>query len=233
MRDLVLDERGEVRPLVNVYVDGERTHDLTAPVGDDARIRIVAAIAGGAGASNSLLLGSARGAEASCPCNSLLLGLVRADLGRDPRDLARRDLLLDLLDLVDVLLRHLGADLAEPTPSSFSPKVALPPPLRAAWTALIVRKTAASTPFCALVRMCGPRNDWSASTPIPQRSRSPAAFSAPRPQPPATWKTTFEPRAIWFRASSLHFALVVPVLRVVVDGRDPRRPPSRRRSSRR
>ena len=49
VRDLVLDERGEVRPLVNVYVDGERTRDLTASVGDDARIRIVAAIAGGAG----------------------------------------------------------------------------------------------------------------------------------------------------------------------------------------
>ena len=47
VRDLVLDERGEVRPLVHVYVDGERAHDLTAPVGDDARIRIVAAIAGG------------------------------------------------------------------------------------------------------------------------------------------------------------------------------------------
>ena len=46
--DLVLDERGEVRPLVNVYVDGERTHDLTAAVDHDARIRIVAAIAGGA-----------------------------------------------------------------------------------------------------------------------------------------------------------------------------------------
>jgi hypothetical protein len=47
VRDLVLDERGEVRPLVHVYVDGERAHDLTAGVGDDARIRIVAAIAGG------------------------------------------------------------------------------------------------------------------------------------------------------------------------------------------
>ena len=47
VRDLVLDERGEVRPLVHVYVDGERAHDLTAPVGDDARIHIVAAIAGG------------------------------------------------------------------------------------------------------------------------------------------------------------------------------------------
>jgi hypothetical protein len=47
VRDLVLDERGEVRPLVHVYVDGERAHDLTAAVGEAARIRIVAAIAGG------------------------------------------------------------------------------------------------------------------------------------------------------------------------------------------
>ena len=45
--DLVLDERGEVRSLVHVYVDGERARDLAAAVGDDARIRIVAAIAGG------------------------------------------------------------------------------------------------------------------------------------------------------------------------------------------
>ncbi len=48
VRDLVLDERGEVRSLVHVYVDGERAHDLTAAVAADARIRIVAAIAGGA-----------------------------------------------------------------------------------------------------------------------------------------------------------------------------------------
>ncbi len=45
--DLVLDERGEVRSLVHVYVDGERAHDLAAPVGEQSRIRIVAAIAGG------------------------------------------------------------------------------------------------------------------------------------------------------------------------------------------
>ena len=45
--DLVLDERGEVRALVHVYVDGERARDLEAPVGDASRIRIVAAIAGG------------------------------------------------------------------------------------------------------------------------------------------------------------------------------------------
>ena len=45
--DLVLDERGEVRPLVHVYLDGERERDLTAPVGDRSRVLIVAAIAGG------------------------------------------------------------------------------------------------------------------------------------------------------------------------------------------
>jgi hypothetical protein len=44
--DLVLDERGEVRPLVHVYVDGERAHDLAAPLEPKSRIRIVAAIAG-------------------------------------------------------------------------------------------------------------------------------------------------------------------------------------------
>lgn len=45
--DLVLDERGEVRPLVHVYVDGDRAPDLGAPVGAATKIRIVAAIAGG------------------------------------------------------------------------------------------------------------------------------------------------------------------------------------------
>ena len=45
--DLVLDERGEVRSLVHVYVDGERAHDLDAAVAPESRIRIVAAIAGG------------------------------------------------------------------------------------------------------------------------------------------------------------------------------------------
>jgi hypothetical protein len=45
--DLVLDERGEVRSLVHVYVDGERARDLGAPVEPTSRIRIVAAIAGG------------------------------------------------------------------------------------------------------------------------------------------------------------------------------------------
>lgn len=45
--DLVLDEHGEVRQLVHVYLDGDRTRDLGAPVGEASRIRIVAAVAGG------------------------------------------------------------------------------------------------------------------------------------------------------------------------------------------
>jgi molybdopterin converting factor small subunit len=50
VRDLLFDERGELRPLVNVYVDG---HDIrgregaaTALTGGET-IRVVAAIAGG------------------------------------------------------------------------------------------------------------------------------------------------------------------------------------------
>ena len=45
--DLILDERGEVRPLVHVYLDGERIRDLGAPLRPKSRIMIVAAIAGG------------------------------------------------------------------------------------------------------------------------------------------------------------------------------------------
>ena len=45
--NLLLDETGVVRPLVHVYVDGERERDLAAPLTAAARIRIVAAIAGG------------------------------------------------------------------------------------------------------------------------------------------------------------------------------------------
>jgi hypothetical protein len=45
--DLVLDEHGVVRPLVHVYLDGERSRDLDARVEAKSRILIVAAIAGG------------------------------------------------------------------------------------------------------------------------------------------------------------------------------------------
>lgn len=47
VRDLVLDEGGDVRPLVHVYVDGQRVRDLKAAVTAASQIRIVAAIAGG------------------------------------------------------------------------------------------------------------------------------------------------------------------------------------------
>jgi sulfur-carrier protein len=48
--DLLLDERGELRQLVNVYVDGEdarRTEGLETPVRDAEEIRVIAAVAGG------------------------------------------------------------------------------------------------------------------------------------------------------------------------------------------
>jgi hypothetical protein len=48
--DLLLDERGELRPLVNVYVDGvdARERDgLATTLAGPERIRVIAAIAGG------------------------------------------------------------------------------------------------------------------------------------------------------------------------------------------
>lgn len=48
--NLLFDERGELRPLVNVYVDGEDARErggVDAPVACAREIRIVAAVAGG------------------------------------------------------------------------------------------------------------------------------------------------------------------------------------------
>jgi sulfur-carrier protein len=48
--NLVFDERGELRPLVNVYVDGADVRHgdgLETSLGDDSEVRVVAAIAGG------------------------------------------------------------------------------------------------------------------------------------------------------------------------------------------
>ena len=45
--NLLLDEAGGVRPLVHVYVDGDRERDLAKPLAPAATVRIVAAIAGG------------------------------------------------------------------------------------------------------------------------------------------------------------------------------------------
>jgi molybdopterin converting factor small subunit len=47
VRDLLFDERGELRPLVNVYVDKAQADDLDASLGPSAEIRVIAAIAGG------------------------------------------------------------------------------------------------------------------------------------------------------------------------------------------
>jgi molybdopterin synthase sulfur carrier subunit len=48
--DLLIDERGALRPLVNVYVDGEdarRANGLDTPLGGAQEVRVIAAIAGG------------------------------------------------------------------------------------------------------------------------------------------------------------------------------------------
>ena len=48
--DLLFDESGALRPLVNVYVDGTDARDrggLESALADDAEVRVVAAIAGG------------------------------------------------------------------------------------------------------------------------------------------------------------------------------------------
>jgi molybdopterin converting factor small subunit len=47
VQDLLFDERGELRPLVNVYLDKTQVDDLDSTVSADAEIRVVAAIAGG------------------------------------------------------------------------------------------------------------------------------------------------------------------------------------------
>lgn len=48
--NLVFDEHGELRPLVNVYVDGadvRRRDGLDTPLRAESTVRVVAAIAGG------------------------------------------------------------------------------------------------------------------------------------------------------------------------------------------
>jgi molybdopterin converting factor small subunit len=45
--DLLFDERGDLRSLVNPFVDKELQRDLSTPLAAETQIRIVAAIAGG------------------------------------------------------------------------------------------------------------------------------------------------------------------------------------------
>jgi molybdopterin converting factor small subunit len=47
VRDLLLDERGTLRPLVNVYVNRAQVDELEGSLDADDEIRLVAAIAGG------------------------------------------------------------------------------------------------------------------------------------------------------------------------------------------
>ena len=47
VRDLLFDERGDLRPLVNVYMNSVQADDLEAPLEPETEIRLVAAVAGG------------------------------------------------------------------------------------------------------------------------------------------------------------------------------------------
>jgi hypothetical protein len=47
VQDLLFDDHGALRPLVNVYLDKNQVDDLDAAVTGDTEIRVVAAIAGG------------------------------------------------------------------------------------------------------------------------------------------------------------------------------------------
>jgi len=47
IRDLIFDERGQLRPLVNVYVNSAQVDDLEGRLADGDEIRLVAAVAGG------------------------------------------------------------------------------------------------------------------------------------------------------------------------------------------
>ena len=52
LRDRVITERGDVRPHVNIFVDGEDIRyagGLDAPVRDGAEIFLIAAVSGGCG----------------------------------------------------------------------------------------------------------------------------------------------------------------------------------------
>jgi molybdopterin converting factor small subunit len=45
--DLIFDEHGVLRPLVNVYVNRTQVDAIDGPLGDGDEIRLVAAVAGG------------------------------------------------------------------------------------------------------------------------------------------------------------------------------------------
>jgi hypothetical protein len=91
-------------------------------------------------------------------------------------------------------------------PDLTSKTVSSPPRNVPSFTDSIVWKIETGLSFSALERMCAPRNDWSASAPIPHTFRSRAASRAPSPQPPATCITTCEPRSICSSAISLQRA---------------------------
>ncbi len=47
VRDLLFNDRGQLRPLVNVYVNRAQVDGVEGAVGEEDEIRLVAAVAGG------------------------------------------------------------------------------------------------------------------------------------------------------------------------------------------
>ena len=54
MRDRLCAAGPEIREHINVFVDGERSRDLGAPLGSDTVVHIIPAVAGGSGGGQIL-----------------------------------------------------------------------------------------------------------------------------------------------------------------------------------
>ena len=144
-------------------------------------------------------------------------------------DLARGEVLLPLAEQrvqpARRRLRTVVLTLPKPTPLFFDVEDGCRrrPSTCLALASWIVLEDARRRPSsCALVRMWLPRKPWSASTPMPQSLLSFAACSAPRPQPPATWKTTSASCCDLVQRDLLALVLVDEVLRVAVQRLDAR-----------
>jgi hypothetical protein len=132
---------------------------------------------------------------------------VLLDRVRDVRDRAGLDLILHLWTCEAIEAGTFELILPMPAPPFAMSKNCVRAALeRAVLAALIVSNSPTSTFLIALVRMCGPEVRLVGVHTDPQRPFAFAASSAPRPQPPATWKTMSEPWEIWFSAIDLHLA---------------------------
>ena len=129
IRGLLFDEQSELRPLVNVYVDGVDVRNrggLDEALGDGAEIRVVAAIAGGSvpahgrGLAESAALSATKSTPRGCrpqrpSCRRSREPQSRLDARRDLH-VAGGDLLRLGVNRRTVFLMSLRAELAEADP---------------------------------------------------------------------------------------------------------------------